>query len=284
MNKLECDFLIAFLQEKSGLALTGDKTYLIESRLLPIARRHKLDTLEALIHKLHQGRNPALETEIVEAMATHETFFFRDKAPFEAFTEIMLPSLLQARRNEKTLRIWSAACSTGQEPYSLAMLLKEKQAQLAGWRIEILATDLSDAILKTAQAATYTQFDVQRGLPIQLLVKYFDQVGDMWQVKPEIKAMVRFRQCNLLHEFAMLGTFDVIFCRNVLIYFNNLNKIKVLNRMAKQLRSDGYLMLGAAETMIGLTDNFATHPQKRGLYQPMQKISVAAKTPIAAIR
>jgi chemotaxis protein methyltransferase CheR len=166
------------------------------------------------------------------------------------------------------LRIWCAASSTGQEPYSIAMCLKEMGAQLSGWRIEIIATDLAPSVLEKSRAGIYSQFEVQRGLPIQMLVKYFKQVGELWQLNADIRAMTQFKQLNLLQDFSHLGTFDVVFCRNVLIYFDQETKINVFKRLAKSMEPDGFLALGAAETVVGLTDAFKPHPDKRGLYRP----------------
>jgi chemotaxis protein methyltransferase CheR len=205
---------------------------------------------------------------VVEAMTTNETFFFRGKVPFDHLRETMIPAMLQARAARRSLRIWCAAGSTGQEPYSIAMCLKEYGAALAGWRTEIIATDLSNEVLEKSRAGLYSQFEVQRGLPIQLLVKYFKQVGELWQINADIRAMVQHRQLNLLQDFAHLGTFDVIFCRNVLIYFDQDTKVGVFTRLAKQMEADGYLALGAAETVVGLTDVFKPYPEKRGLYRP----------------
>ena len=176
-----------------------------------------------------------LIVDVVEAMTTNESFFFRDKIPFDHFRDTIMPGLLAARARERRLRIWCAAASTGQEPYSLAMCLKEMKDKLAGWRVEILGTDLSTEVLEKAKAGIYSQFEVQRGLPIQMLVKYFSQVGDTWQISPEIRAMVQYRPLNLLADFAHLGGFDVVFCRNVLIYFDQETKIGVLNRIARLL-------------------------------------------------
>src|ERR1700730_14272748 len=215
-----------------------------------------------------KGGSAALVTQVVEAMTTNETFFFRDKLPFDHFRDSIMPEILQARANRKSIRIWCAAGSTGQEPYSLAMCLKEMNAALSGWRIEILATDLSQEVLEKSKAGIYSQFEVQRGLPIQMLVKYFKQTGEFWQINPDIRAMVQHRQFNLLHDFSQLGVFDVIFCRNVLIYFDQDTKIDIFNRLAKTTEPDGFLVLGAAETVVGLTDVFKPFPEKRGLYRP----------------
>jgi chemotaxis protein methyltransferase CheR len=212
-------------------------------------------------------------------MTTNETFFFRDKVPFDHFRDSIMPEILQARASRKTLRIWCAAGSTGQEPYSLAMCLKEMGAALSGWRVEILATDLSQEVLEKSRAGIYSQFEVQRGLPIQMLVKYFKQTGELWQINADIRAMVQHRQLNLLHDFSQLGVFDVIFCRNVLIYFDQDTKINIFNRLAKTTEPDGFLVLGAAETVVGLTDVFKPYPERRGLYRPSGARAAPAKMP-----
>jgi chemotaxis protein methyltransferase CheR len=262
------DFLRKCLKERSGLVLSADKQYLVESRLLPVARKASLGSLGDLVTALKRGNAEALMTAVVEAMMTNESFFFRDRTPFENFRSAVMPALLAARQNSRTIRIWCAAASAGQEPYSLAMALKEMGRKIEGWRIDVTATDLSNDVLEKARQGIYSQFEVQRGLPIQLLVKYFSQVGDLWQIAPEIRAMVKYRQFNLLSDFYHLGTFDLIFCRNVLIYFDQETKVGVLNRLNEVIASDGYLVLGAAETVVGLTDRFRTLADLRGLYVP----------------
>jgi chemotaxis protein methyltransferase CheR len=263
---LDYEYLRKLLKERSGLDLSADKQYLVESRLLPLARKAGLGGIPELVAKMKSGAE-ALTTEVVEAMTTNETFFFRDKIPFDHLADTIQPAMLKARASRRSLRIWSAASSTGQEPYSIAMCLKEKGLALAGWRIEIVGTDLSQEVLEKSKAGIYSQFEVQRGLPIQLLVKYFTQTGELWQISPEIRGMVQHRQLNLLQDFSHLGMFDVIFCRNVLIYFDQDTKISVFERLAKSLEPDGMLMLGAAESVVGITDAFRPYPDKRGLYQ-----------------
>jgi chemotaxis protein methyltransferase CheR len=260
------EFFRKLLKDRSGLDLSADKQYLVESRLVPLARRAGLPGLPELVQKL-KGGTEALTAEVVEAMTTNETFFFRDKVPFDHLRQTILPDLLQARANRRSLRIWCAASSTGQEPYSIAMCLKELGSTLAGWRIEILATDLSQAVLEKSKAGIFSQFEVQRGLPIQLLVKNFTQTGELWQLNADIRSMVQQRQLNLLQDFSQLGVFDVIFCRNVLIYFDQETKSNIFRRLAKVLEPDGYLLLGAAETVVGLTDAFKPCPDRRGLYR-----------------
>ena len=268
MIPADYDYLRKMLKERSGLVLSADKQYLVESRLLPLARRIGAPNLADLVAKLKVPGAEPLIVDVVEAMTTNESFFFRDKIPFEHFREFMLPNLLKARASQRRLRIWCAAASTGQEPYSLAMILKEMAGQVAGWRIEIIATDLSNEVLEKARAGLYSQFEVQRGLPIQMLMKYFSQAGETWQISPEIKAMVQYRPLNLLADFTHLGMFDIVFCRNVLIYFDQETKVRVLERLVRLTEADGYLTLGAAETVVGLTEVFKPMVDRRGLYVP----------------
>jgi chemotaxis protein methyltransferase CheR len=267
VRPLEYEYLRKLLKERSGLDLSADKQYLVESRLIPLARRAGLTGIGDLVQKIKSGSDE-LTVDAIEAMTTNETFFFRDKIPFDHLRQSVLPELLAARSQRRSLRIWCAASSTGQEPYSIAMCLKEFASQLIGWRVDIIATDLSHGVLEKARAGIFSQFEVQRGLPIQLLVKHFTQVGELWQLNADIRAMVQHRQLNLLQDFSHLGTFDVIFCRNVLIYFDQETKIGVFNRLANSLEADGVLALGAAESVVGTTDAFKPYPERRGLYRP----------------
>jgi chemotaxis protein methyltransferase CheR len=265
VTPFDYDYLRRFLKERSGLLLSADKQYLVESRLLPLARRAGLTGIGDVVQAIRNG-SEAIIVDVVEAMTTNETFFFRDKLPFDHVRNTVLPELLRARENRRSLRIWCAAASTGQEPYSLAMIVKELLP--AGWRAEIVATDLSLEVLEKARSGLYSQFEVQRGLPIQLLVKHFTQLGDVWQLHPDIRAMVQYRQLNLLHDFSHLGKFDIIFCRNVLIYFDQATKADVFGRMQRVSEADGCLFLGAAETVVGLTDAYRARPDLRGVYVP----------------
>jgi chemotaxis protein methyltransferase CheR len=274
------EYLRKLLRDQSGLDLSTDKQYLIESRLLPLARRAGLPGISDLVQKMKGGSN-ALITQVVEAMTTNETFFFRDKVPFDHFRDTIMPEMLKLRAARKSLRIWCAAGSTGQEPYSLAMCLKEMSATLSGWRVEILATDLSQEVLEKSRTGIYSQFEVQRGLPIQMLVKYFRQIGELWQINPDIRGMVAHRQLNLLHDFGQLGSFDVIFCRNVLIYFDQETKANIFGRLVRSMESDGFLVLGAAETVVGLTEAFKPIGDRRGLYRP-NDARVAGRPAVAA--
>jgi chemotaxis protein methyltransferase CheR len=266
MTPLDYDFLRQALKQRSGLALGADKHYFLEGRLLPLARKMGLVGVGELVSALKAGLKLELMDAVVEAMTTNESFFFRDKTPFEHFRRTIMPALIAARRQSQTIRIWCAAAACGQEPYSIAICLKEMGRAIAGWRIEILASDLSGAVLDRARQGLYSQFEVQRGLPIKLLVKYFTQAGNLWQVTPEIRALIEFRRFNLLADFASLGTFDVVLCRNVLIYFDQGTKSDVLRRLAQAISTDGYLVLGAAETALGLCDRFKMVSDKPGLY------------------
>jgi chemotaxis protein methyltransferase CheR len=283
VTPIEYDYLRKLLKDRSGLVLSSDKQYLLESRLLPIVRRLDLGSLGGLVAKLRAPGAEPLIVQVVEAMTTNESFFYRDKVPFDNFCEAIMPALIAARANQRRIRIWCAAASTGQEPYSLAMCLKEMGQKLNGWRVEIIATDLSLEVLEKATAGVYSQFEVQRGLPVQLLIKYFVQKGDTWQISPEIRAMVQYRPFNLLQEFAALGHFDVVFCRNVLIYFDQPTKIDILHRAAKLMPPDGYLVLGAAETVVGLTEAFKPLADRRGVYALNTGIGAAPAMPRLAV-
>jgi chemotaxis protein methyltransferase CheR len=252
--------------KRSGLVLSADKGYLLESRLAPLARAEGFPSIEALIAAARRESSDRLLWAITEALATHETFFFRDNTPFDLFKQEILPVLSRARGNTATIRIWCAACSSGQEPYSLAMILEEEKARLGGLRFEIVATDMAPRVLEKAKAGVYSQFEVQRGLAIQRLVTHFDQSGDQWRIKPNLRSMVTFQKQNLLESFGNMGTFDVIFCRNVLIYFDADTKKRILQRLAAQTAGDGYLVMGAAETVVGLSQDYAPVEGRRGLY------------------
>jgi chemotaxis protein methyltransferase CheR len=273
------EYLRKLLKERSGLDLSADKQYLVESRLLPLARKSSLPGITELVSKMQRGAD-ALTKEVVEAMTTNETFFFRDKIPFDHLRETIIPALAKARAARRSLRIWCAASSTGQEPYSIAMCLKEAAHLLSGWRTEIVATDLSQAVLEKSKAGIFSQFEVQRGLPIGLLVKYFTQNGELWQINAELRGMVQHRQLNLLQDFSHLGVFDIVFCRNVLIYFDQNTKVSIFERISRMLEPDGVLALGAAESVVGITNTFKPYPDHRGLYRPniAPVIRVAAST------
>jgi chemotaxis protein methyltransferase CheR len=276
------DHLRKLLHRSSGLALDADKAYLAESRLRRIMTRAGIDDLGGLVKQIEGGRKPALMRDVVEAMTTNETFFFRDRLPFEHFKSYILPQLIEARSASRSIRIWCAACATGQEPYSLAMILDEEAKKLTGWNVEILATDLSRSVVDTAREALYSQFEVQRGLPINYLLRYFHQEGSHWRLSEHVRSRVKFQEFNLLSDPFRFGQFDIVFCRNVLIYFDPETKKQVLHRLANVLAPDGYLVMGAAETVVGLTDAFMLHPEFKtmNIHRPE---SMDARAPLKVI-
>ena len=280
-------FLAQFLKDESGLVITEEKAYLVDSRLVPIARKRGIADLDELVASVRSNKDSNLNNDVVEAMTTNESFFFRDIKPFESLKNSVLPQIIPARKaaGAKKIRIWSAACSSGQEPYTISMTLKENPALLQGLDVEIVGTDLSNEILAKAQEGIYTQFEAQRGLPIQLLMKYFTQVGEHWQINEEIRNSVQLQHANLLQDLSRFGKFDIVFCRNVLIYFEAPTKAEVLGRIRTMMPDDGYLFLGAAETVVGISDKFKTIQGERGVYSTDKAPDVvstpAAPPPIA---
>ncbi len=285
MRISDFDLYKDLLKEKSGLTLTPDKSYLLDSRLTPVARKWNCPNLEAMTHILRGMPSSDLVKDVVEAMTTNETSFFRDLKPFDQFRDVILPHMTKSRPSKK-LRIWCAACSTGQEPYSLAMLLKENAAKLSGWQFEIIGTDIDTSVIEQAKKGEYSQFEVQRGLPIQMLMKYFEQKADRWALKQDIKSMVQYKHFNLLTPMAMLGKFDVVFCRNVLIYFDRETKETVLKNMSAVLPEDGFVILGGAETVLGITDVLKPMDNTRGIYikPTCTTIAIPAAPKAAAVK
>lgn len=266
MNSQDFDFVSQLLRKRAGIVLTGDKMYLLESRLAPLARKEGLPSIDDLIHVIRSRREERLIAQLVDVMTTNETFFFRDKTPFEHLKEAIFPVLAQARRGSR-IRIWCAACSTGQEPYSIAMMLDQNPGLTGGVPVEIVATDISDRCLDRARQGLFTQFEVQRGLPVQMLMHYFTQQDDHWRISERLRQMVSFRKLNLMEPTYNLGRFDIVFCRNVLIYFDSATKTDVMERIAGVMNPGGFLLLGAAETVVGLSQAFDATQDRRGLYK-----------------
>ncbi|MFD0986582.1 CheR family methyltransferase [Methyloligella solikamskensis] len=258
MTPQEFKFLAHAVKECTGVSLTEDRKELLQSRLKRVLKEYQLDSVPALCGAMARSDGESLKWRLAECVAVQETYFFRDKSVFDCFEDQVLPSLIEARKASRRLRIWCAGCSTGQEPYSVAMLLADMADRLEGWELEILATDFSEEALLTAGRGVYSQFEVQRGLPVTLLVKDFKRVADGWELAPEIRERVHFRHQNLMHNSMRHGVFDVVFCRNVLIYFDETTKRQVLSRLAQQVRADGYLLLGATESVLGLCDGFTS--------------------------
>ncbi|MBT3989582.1 MAG: protein-glutamate O-methyltransferase [Rhodospirillaceae bacterium] len=267
MTPEDFEFLSTMVKRESGLILTEDKSYLLESRLMPLARKRELGGLEDLVQLCKKGTDSSLVKDITEAMTTNESFFFRDIKPFDIFRDATLPFFLDRRSTQRSVRIWCAAASSGQEPYSLAMVLNEMSAKFMGWKTEIIGTDISTEILEKASNGLYSQFEVQRGLPVQFLVKYFEKVDENWQISKALRDMIQYKEFNLLDSLTPLGKFDIVFCRNVLIYFDQETKGKVLDRICDLMPNDGLLFLGGAETVLGISDKFKPVPNFRGIYQ-----------------
>ncbi|MBK7876651.1 MAG: protein-glutamate O-methyltransferase CheR [Planctomycetes bacterium] len=249
-------FLQTFVRERSAIVLDPGKEYLAESRLGPVARSAGLPGIGELVARLRVDPRGDLTDKVIEAMTTNETSFFRDVHPFEALRTHILPDLIKARSNERALNLWCAASSSGQEPYTIAMLLRENFPALIEWRIRFIATDLSQEMLRRSREGIYSQLEVNRGLPAKYLVKYFEKRGSDWQVKQELRSMIEFRELNLIKPWPSMPQFDIVFIRNVLIYFDLPTKRAILGNIRKLLRSDGYLFLGGAETTLSIDENF----------------------------
>lgn len=275
MNSQDFDFISQLLRKRAGIVLTGEKMYLLESRLAPLARKEGLPSIDDLIHVVRARREERLITQVIDVMTTNETFFFRDKTPFDHLKEAIFPVLAQARRGSR-IRIWCAACSTGQEPYSIAMMLDQNPALTGGVPVEIVATDISDRCLDRARQGLFTQFEVQRGLPVQMLMHYFTQQEDHWRISERLRQIVSFRKLNLMDAAYNLGRFDIVFCRNVLIYFDGPTKGEVMDRIAGTMNPGGFLLLGAAESVVGLTQSFEATQDRRGLYKLSSRASKVA--------
>jgi chemotaxis protein methyltransferase CheR len=261
-------FVATLLRERCALVLEPGKEYLIRARLTPVAQRNNLASVPLLISRIRQEQPQALITEVVEAMVTTETSFFRDIHPFETLRKLVLPELIERRRPQRQLNIWCAASSSGQEPYSLALLLKEHFPELGTWRINLSATDISHEMLQRSRAGRYSQIEVNRGLPTPLLLKWFQQEGVHWQLDNQIRGMVSFSQLNLASYWPPMALWDLIVLRNVMIYFDNEVKKQILSRVARVLSADGYLLLGGAETTLSLDASFTRiESLKAGFYQ-----------------
>ena len=265
----EFTFISDMVRTRSAIVLEPGKEYLVEARLAPLVRELGLGSIGALVAELRRpAAPPVLAERVTEAMTTNETSFFRDVAPFQALRTTVLPAVMAARAAQRRLRIWCAASSSGQEPYSIAMTLDDAFPELRGWNVEILATDLSAAMVERGRAGVYKALEVNRGLPAPMLIKYFTKVGVDYQVKPELTAMVKFSELNLIGAWPAFPTFDIVFLRNVLIYFDVETKRTIFGRVKRLLAPDGYLFLGAAETTMNIDNGFERVPVERaGCYR-----------------
>lgn len=264
LTSFDLDLVRKLVRERSGIVLGPDKNYLIESRLTPVAKLNGLDSLEQLCLRLRAANSTVLQRQVIEAMTTNETLFFRDAHPFETLTKVVLPDMMARRQTQKRLTIWCAAASTGQEPYSIAMAIRDQLPSLASWQLRIVATDIAADILARAKAGLYSQLEVSRGLPPAFLARYFSKAGNEWQIKDEVKRMVEFRELNLLESYGAVGTADVVLMRNVLIYFDLEMKRQILGKVRRTLAPDGYFFLGGAETTLNIDEAYERLPGDRG--------------------
>jgi chemotaxis protein methyltransferase CheR len=260
--------LAGLLEARTGQQLTMSRRWRIETALAALLRERGIPTLDELITILVMGREPSLATQVVEALLNNETYFFRDRTPFDLLSRAALPKLMQRRQSAKRLRIWSAGCSTGQEAYSLAMMFAEDPLKWQGWTIDILGTDVSSAVVDRARSGIYSQFEVQRGLGIAQMIKWFEECDEGWRAVEPLRRPVRFQVHNLLEPPPHPGQFDIVLCRNVLLYLNAEKRGLAFDRLASAMTPDAALMLGAGETVIGQTDRFVSNQDFRGLYMP----------------
>ncbi len=256
ISAIEFDYLRKLMREHTAIVLDSGKEYIAESRLAYLVSEEGFGSVRDLIQQLRANSFSSLHRRVVNAMTNNETWFFRDLVPFQALQKVILPKLIADRASEKSLRIWSAACSSGQEPYSIVMLLRENFPELRNWNVRVLATDISHAVLEKARNGRYSQLEINRGLPASILTRYFMRDGVNWVVADEIRAAVEFKELNLAEAWPLMPPADIIFLRNVLIYFDIETKKQILGKVRRQLRPDGYMLMGGAETTLNLDDSF----------------------------
>lgn len=280
LSAADYDYIRKLVRDRSAIVLEAGKEYLIESRLLPLARQEGFGTINNFVLELRSARPNGLHDKVIDAMTTNETSFFRDIHPFEALKQVVIPELLAKRANVRALNIWSAACSSGQESYSILMLLRENFPQLATWDVRLHATDISKEMLERTRSGEYNPHEISRGLPAPLLAKYFQKSANGWQAKEDLRRMITTRELNLSQPWAGMPPMDLIFIRNVLIYFDTETKKAILGRARRSMRPDGYLFLGTAETTINIDDEFDRAQFERVTYY---KLRDAQKTPAACL-
>jgi len=277
MNPAEIKIVRDLVLNRSGIVLDEGKEYLIEARLGALAKSSGMASASELVSGCSKPNGKAIERNIVDAMTTNETSFFRDIHPFELLKKQVLPDLIAQNATKRTLNVWCAASSTGQEPYTLAMTMRDNFPQLLSWKINFIASDLSRDVLNRACAGRYSQLEINRGLPATMLVKYFRKDGQEWEIKPDMRAMIDFREINLLEAWPLMPALDLVFIRNVLIYFNTETKKKILGRIRNLMQPAGYLFLGGAETTLNIDDNFERmQADKSGCYRLRNRVAAAA--------
>jgi chemotaxis protein methyltransferase CheR len=260
------NYVCTLVRERSAIELEASKSYLIDARLAPLAKKHGFSSTAEYLQGLLYNRRPDEEAKLVEAMTTNETSFFRDIHPFNALKNTLIDEFRTLRASQRALNIWSAACSTGQELYSIAMTLRESFPDLAGWNVQLVGTDLSDDVLNRARTASYSQIEINRGLPANLLVRYFDRHGMNWQLRPELRAMATFKKLNLIESWPVMPKMDIVFLRNVLIYFSPESKKQILQKVRMVMAPKAVLFLGAAETTMGLDSTFERVEGERSVF------------------
>jgi len=267
------EILSTILEERTGQTLLPNRHWRIQSSLQPIMREHGIPDIDSLVSVIVTAANKDLETDCLEAILNNESCFFRDQANFALLTGPVLDSIKEKKNNDRKIRIWSSACSYGQEAISLAISISENYQKWAGWNIEIIGSDVSHNALSRAQKGLYSQFEVQRGMPIGLLIKYFKQIEQDWQIDQKIRNMIHYHHFNVVNDSRLMGKFDLILCRNMLMYLSDENKMKAFANLEQAMHPHAYLMLGAAETVTGYSDNFEPCQEYRGFYKRNNIIS-----------
>lgn len=268
LTATDFDYIRKMIYEQSAIVLEPGKEYLVEARLQPLAQREGLATIQDLVIKMRADKFNGLQQKVVDAMTTNETSFFRDVHPFEIFKKVVIPDIMTKRASTRELNIWCGASSSGQEPYTLAMVLRDAFPSLLNWKITFIASDISQQMLTRSRNGMYSQLEINRGLPAAFLVKYFQRVGMEWQIKDDLRKLIDFRELNLCTSWPSMPKMDVVFMRNVLIYFDVNTKKTILGKIRQTIKSDGYLFMGAAETTLNLDDSFVrTEYQQSGCYR-----------------
>lgn len=265
-NNSTFEYICDYVKQRAAIILDAKKSYLIETRLMPLLARHQLPNLEALVDDLRNRKTYGLETEVIEAMTTNETFFFRDKVPFETLKDIVLPKMIEARKPQRTLRIWCGASSTGQEPYSTAMVIAEHFPELLGWDLKFVATDINETVLAQAREGRFKNHEVNRGLDPEFRDRYFRQEGNQWVANSQLRNMIEFKYLNLIDPWRWDQPFDIVFMRNVLIYFDVPTKQRIFHRIRQFMQPDGVMFLGGAESTVNLDNRFECHREGRNVY------------------
>lgn len=280
MDLANFSYISSLLKDKVGISLTQDKAFLVESRLSSVSRYWGFETVDDLVADVRKASDKKVEADILEALATYDSFFFRDLKPFEQVKNHLIPTLIPLRK-EEPIRILSAGCSSGQEAYSLAMMLNEEKDTIGDHKFEITAVDFSRFILNKAIEGKYSQFEIQKGLPVEYLLKYFVQDDDKWTVNDTVKELINFKVHNLVDKLDDLGKFDIVFCRNVIMYFDQMHKKRLMEKLSTLLNPEGFMFLGNAETVLGITIEFIPVQGFRGMYRLSNGVQILDEKKLA---